>query len=224
MQPGTATVVREPTWAWALVWTGFPLLGAVAGGLLVAVSDWAAEERWLPFRGIFRLLDRYAGPPVTVATVVAGALAGLALAYAGHREKVAVAVDHEGVELRRHDRTERLPRAAVAAAFADGKHLVLQDAAGAELAREKTDLPAAELAAAFTGRGYPWRDADPYAADFRLWVEGLPDLPPGADPLLRARAKVLAKRDEAAELRTELARLGLVVRDDRKRQYIRVRR
>ena len=48
-----------------------------------------------------------------------------------------------------------------------------------------------------------------------------PDLPPGADPLLRARAKVLGKRDEAAELRAELARIGLVVRDERKRQYVR---
>lgn len=223
MQPGTATVVREPTWVWALVWAGFPLVGAALGGLLVQVSGWVADERWVPFRGIFRMLDRYASPPVTVATIAAGAVAGLVLAYLGHVDKVAVTVTDAGVEVRRGDRTQRAERAAVGAAFTDGKHLVVQDAAGAELVREKTDLAAAELAAAFAGHGYPWRDEDPYAGDFRLWVEDLPDLPPGADPLLRARAKVLGDRDEADELRTELARIGLVVRDERKRQYIRVR-
>lgn len=223
MQPGTATDVREPGWVWGLVWTAFPALGAGAGWLLVRISGWVADERWVPFRGVFRLLDRYASPPVTVATVAAGAVAGLVLAYLGHQDKVAVTVADDGVEVRRGDRTQRVERGRVAAAFTDGKQLVLQDAAGAELVREKTDLPAAELAAAFGGRGYPWREADPYAGDFRLWVEGLPDLPPGADPLLRARAKVLGKRDEAAELRGELARIGLVVRDERKRQYVRVR-
>ena len=223
MEP-TRTVVREPRWVWALVWGAFPLLGAAAGWVLASVSGWAVEERWLPFRGIFRLLDRWASTPVTVATVVAGAAVGLAFAYAGHREKVTVTVDRGGVELHRDGRTERVDRAAVAAVFGDGKHLVLQDAGGDELARETSDLAPAALAAAFREHGYPWRDADPYAADFRLWVEGLPDLPPGADPLLRARAEVLDKRDEAAELRAELARLGLVVRDHKKRQYVRTRR
>jgi hypothetical protein len=70
----------------------------------------------------------------------------------------------------------------------------------------------------------PAWDADPHAADFRLRVEGLPDLPPGADPLLRGRAEVLGEPDEAAELRSELARIGLVVRDDEMRQYVRTRR
>ena len=223
MRPATVTVVREPTWAWGLVWTTFPLLGAAAGWLLMRVSGWAADERWLPFRGIFRLLDRYTGVPVTICAAVTGALVGLAFAHAGHRDKLAVTVDRDGVDLLRGGRTRRVDRAAVAAAFAEGKQLVLQDADGGELAREKCDLEPVGLAAAFREHGYPWRDADPYAADFRLWVEGLPDLPAGADPLLRARAKVLGKQAEAAELSSELARIGLVVRDDRKRQYVRTR-
>lgn len=222
MQPGSTTVVREPTWVWTLVWTGFPLVGAAIGWVLVRISGWVADERWVPFRGIFRLLDRYASAPVTVATIAAGAVAGLVLAYLGHIEKVAVTVTEDAVEVRRGERTQRVAREAVSAAFTDGKQLVVQDAGGAEVVREKTDLAAPVLAAAFTEHGYPWREADPYAGDFRLWVEDLPDLPPGADPLLRARAKVLSKRDEADELRTELARIGLVVRDERKRQYVRL--
>jgi hypothetical protein len=224
VQPATGTVVREPVWAWALVWTGFPPLGAAAGWLLVSVSGWAADERWLPFRGVFRLLDRYASTPVSIGAVAAGAAVGLGFAYAGHRDKLTVTVDRGGLDLRRGGRSRRVERTAVVAAFTDGRHLVLQDAEGGELVREKSDLAPAGLAAAFREHGYPWRDADPHAADFRLWVEGLPDLPPGADPLLRARAKVLDKPEEAAELRSELARIGLVVRDDKKRQYVRTRR
>ena len=50
-----------------------------------------------------------------------------------------------------------------------------------------------------------------------------PTLPVGADALLKARARALDKGDsgDAAELRSELARLGVVVRDEKKRQFVR---
>lgn len=229
MQPGPRqsdrTVVREPTWAWVLVWAGFPLLGAAAGWLLVAVADRVSDLRWAPLMGLFRLLDRFAGTPVTIGAIALGAVAGLLLALAGHREKLTVSVDPTGVELVRDGTRRQVERAGVAAVFLDGAQLVGQDAAGRELFREKSDLAGADLAAAFTGHGYPWRDGDPHADDFRLWVEDLPDLPPGADPLLRARARALGRggrEDDAAELRRELGRIGVVVRDERRKQYIRV--
>jgi len=52
-------------------------------------------------------------------------------------------------------------------------------------------------------------------------VEDLPGLPEGAGALLRARAQALEKRKdrEVAELRRELGRLGVVVRDEKRRQY-----
>jgi hypothetical protein len=57
-------------------------------------------------------------------------------------------------------------------------------------------------------------------------VESDPDLPQAADAFLRARARALKddKTDDVAELRDELARLGVVVRDEKKKQYWRAQR
>nr|WP_258545163.1 hypothetical protein [Micromonospora provocatoris] len=66
--------------------------------------------------------------------------------------------------------------------------------------------------------------AGPHRDAYRRWVEGLPGLPPGADALLRARQRALdgGHDGEARELHGELARLGVVVRDEGKRQYWRL--
>ena len=57
-------------------------------------------------------------------------------------------------------------------------------------------------------------------------MEADPDLPQAADAFLRARARALRddKKDDAAELRDELAKLGVVVRDEKKKQYWRPQR
>jgi hypothetical protein len=95
---------------------------------------------------------------------------------------------------------------------------------GEELARKATDLDADRLQAAFVIHGFPWlAGGDPHKDEFRLWAEDMPDLPAGANALLKARARALGKggdgKEDAAELRAELARLGIVVRDEKKRQY-----
>jgi hypothetical protein len=109
----------------------------------------------------------------------------------------------------------------VTAVFPDGKRLVLLGTDNGEIAREQHDLPAPALRDAFTAHGYPWHDRDPYADDFRPWVEESPDLPAAAHVLLRARRQALEKdkSDDAAALRGELASLGVVVREERKRQF-----
>lgn len=66
-----------------------------------------------------------------------------------------------------------------------------------------------------------WADADPHLAEFRRWVPGTPGLPEGANALFKAREKALKKQgdaEDARELRKELARLGVVVRDEDRRQ------
>lgn len=71
--------------------------------------------------------------------------------------------------------------------------------------------------------GYPWTDADPFVNDFQRWVPNMEELPAGADALLKARQQALEKRNDhdIAELRDELAKLGVFVKDTKKRQYLR---
>lgn len=207
-----------------LMWAGFPLLGAGLGAGLTALSGWIAGLAWFPFQGVFELLDRWPNERSYPLGAGVAALAGLALAVVGVRERLAVTVGHRSVRLRRDGHDRDVARAEVAGVFVDGKALVLLDTAGGELARERSDLDVERLRAAFTGQGWPWADQDPHRGAYRRWVPGLPGLPAGADALLRARDRALSdSRDaEVRELHGELARLGVVVRDEGKRQYWRL--
>ncbi|BCJ73419.1 hypothetical protein CS0771_29630 [Catellatospora sp. IY07-71] len=218
-----ATVVAVPVWERVLIALGFPALGMAAGWGLIAVADRVVGLDWAPFQGPFRLIAKIPEPWATLGAVALGLVAGVLLVLTAIGERLTVTVRHDAALLARPDTAARtVARRDVAAVFTDGKALVLQGADGAEHAREVSDLRQADLRAAFTAHGYPWRaDGDPYADRFRLWVPDLAGLPEGANALLAARAKALKKSDaaESAVLLAELHRLGVVVRVEKGRQY-----
>jgi hypothetical protein len=176
---------------------------------------------------VFRLLDRIDGTAGTIGVLLVGLLGGLVLAGIAEADRLTVTVDRSATTLSRLAKSfsRRIPRDAVQAVFMDGKKLVLLDQDGLELVRAQSDIKPEVLAEAFRRHGYPWRaEGDPHRTEFRLWVEDLPGLPTAADALLKARAKALAKgnQDDAEELRDELLRLGVVVREEKRRQYWRL--
>jgi hypothetical protein len=144
------------------------------------------------------------------------------VAALAEQDYVRVTVADDQVTIARGGSSRRVRRASIAAVFLDGKQLVLLGQATDELDREGGDLPDAKrLRAAFAARGYPWEPGgDPHKDEYRRWVEDLPDLPAGADAILRARARALDRGDsqDAAQLRQELGRLGIVVREEGKHQ------
>jgi hypothetical protein len=221
-------VVTDPVWMHALMWIGFPVLGAGAGWLLKAVTGWVVSLPWAPFQGPFKLVDElvasFGEPQATIVAVAIGTVAGLALALVAEQDRLTVTVSGDQVSLSRGESTRRIERASVSAVFLDGKQLVVLGHRTEELTREDSDLDADRLRIAFLTHGYSWLSGgDPYKDEYRLWVEDSLDLPSGADALLKARARALGKggegKDDAAELRAELARLGIVVRDERKSQF-----
>ncbi|MFC3520771.1 hypothetical protein ACFPZ0_04650 [Streptomonospora nanhaiensis] len=221
--PG-ATVVSPSVGDRLLMWGLLPVVGGALGALLKPLSDWALSLPWFPFEGPMRLVTSIPDTPATIGGTVVGVIAGLVLAMIGEHEAGTVAVTDEEVTVTANGRTRTAPRERVSAVFKDGKRLVLLDPRGGELASGVVDLKPHRLAQAFRAHGYPWRgDGDPHAGDFRRWVPGLPELPAGAHALLAARAKALEKdqSSDAEDLREELSTLGVVVRDDRNRQYFR---
>ncbi|MEV7988887.1 hypothetical protein [Micromonospora sp. NPDC085948] len=218
------TVVSGGATELAVMWGGFPLVGAGLGWLLVATTGWLARLPWVPFGDLVEWLDRLPEPQATFGAVAVGVLAGLVVAGIGTAERLIVTVDAAQVRLRRSDQDRAVARVDTRMVFLADKHLVLLDGDGAELARESTDLPAAQLAEAFRTHGWSWADDDPHRSAYRLWVSDLPGLPAGADALLRARERAIERdrRDDARELRRELGRLGVVLRDEGKRQYWRL--
>ncbi|GAA2788636.1 hypothetical protein GCM10010470_24090 [Saccharopolyspora taberi] len=203
-------------------WIVCPLLGAGLGWLLRAVAGWVVSLPWAPLQGPFELLQSIPEPAGTLGAMGLGVLAGLAFALLWAVGRLAVTVSDERVEWKRDDRTESADRASVGLVFVDGKELVLLDNAGAELARETSDLSADRLRTAFREHGYSWSDdGDPHAADYQLWVDGVPGISERANALLRARQHALEKSrtDDVKRLRAELRKTGVFVRDEKKHQY-----
>ncbi|WP_432142448.1 YqeB family protein [Streptomyces sp. bgisy084] len=159
--------------------------------------------------------------------LAAGTVLGLLVGLIAQYEELSVVVSAERITLTRKGKDQQFASDRVVRAFLDGKQLVLLGDGEGELARETCDLDAQRVAEAFRAHGYAWVDEDPYQDDFRRWVPDMPGLPPGADALLKARARLLEKKGSAEdlrELREELARLGVVVRDEARRQHWRLNR
>ncbi|MFI7606731.1 hypothetical protein ACIBTV_16540 [Micromonospora sp. NPDC049366] len=222
--PGTRTTVSGGASELVVLWGGFPLLGAGAGALLGRTASWVADLPWAPMQGLFEALSRLPQPELTIGAALLGVLGGGLLASAGTAQRLIVRVDRERVGLRRDGRQREVPRRDVRVVLVDGRDLVLLDADGGELVRERSDLSQDRLRAAFRSHGWPWAEEDPHRAAYRLWVPGLPGLPVGADALLRARQDAVShdRRDDARELRRELGRIGVVVRDEERRQQWRL--
>ncbi|MFJ9413355.1 hypothetical protein ACIRPT_04220 [Streptomyces sp. NPDC101227] len=214
------TVLGRSAWGTACVYVVFVLVGTGVGQLAGLLADWLVTLPWAPLQGPARLLASIPGPWWLPA---AGAVAGLVLGLVAQHEELVVRLTDERVVLRRKGRDREFPHEAIATVCRDGKQLVLLGHDGGELTREECDLDAGRAADAFTGHGYTWADADPHQGEFRRWVPDAPELPEAANAFLKARQGALEKKgpsdDDVRELRDELARLGVVVRDEKRRQY-----
>ncbi|MEU7635334.1 hypothetical protein ACFXO2_05015 [Streptomyces sp. NPDC059152] len=203
----------------------FAAVGAGLGWLVRLLAKWLVTLEHAPWQGPARLLISIPEPWLTIGVLVVGAALGLAVALFWQHEELAVDVADDEVVLTRRAKSRALPREAVHLAFRDGKELVLLGADTAELAREECSLKVQRLAEAFRAHGYAWADGDPHEDEFRRWVPDTPGLPVGANALFTARQRALGKSataEDARELRDDLARLGVVVRDKDKRQFWRL--
>lgn len=211
--------ISESTGTLLVRWAGLPLAGALVVWLLKLLANWAVTLRWTPFRGPLELVDSIPEPWATLGALGVGLVGGLVLSLIAHGERLDVSVSEDQVRLVGDEYDMTFDRADVAAVFVDRNQLVLLGSDTGELARRPSELDVAALAAAFGKYGYPWRDGDPHAGEYRRWVPGVEGLPQGANALLAARAK---DREDAAELRAELVRLGVIVKDEKKKQYWRL--
>ncbi|HEX8869611.1 MAG TPA: hypothetical protein VF821_28375 [Lentzea sp.] len=220
------TTVQETAAVRYGIWVVCPAAGAAAVWGLKLAAGWITTLKWFPFQGVFRLVTDIPEPWATIAALALGAVAGGVLALVWAAEMLFVEVSHDRVVLKKDDKTFDFGRNEVESAFTEGKQLVLLSPSGAELIRETSDLSKNKLADAFQSQGYRWRDGDPFANDFKMWVEHAPDLPADVNALFTARRKAIAKyeNEEAAELAREIRKRGVYVKDQKKRQYYRCER
>lgn len=200
---------------------GFPIIGALIGWALGPVADWASGIDQLPFGAVTGAIASWDSPWAVVMMIAVGAAAGGGFALYAIHDTVKVLIGPTSLQLTRADKTSTYARDEIDAIFVESKQLVVLDQQSAELAREPFDADPQNLASALRHRQYPWSDADPYASAYRRWLDGAPELTDSENFVLRTRQKALEgdDNDDLADLRHELTRLGLVVRDDGHRQY-----
>jgi hypothetical protein len=199
---------------------GGPAVGLVVGLVVPHLAEWSSDHVPL-FRGPLKLITSWDSSWSTVVFAGLGVALGIAFAVTAFVETLAMTLTDHELQLRKKRITTTVSRGAVTAAFLDGKQLVLLGQQSEELFRDTHDSTSAKIGGAFREHGWPWTDADPHAEGYRRWVPDLPDLHPAVNALLAARARAVETNDaaEADELRSEVARLGYVVRDEQKRQY-----
>lgn len=224
-EPATdSIVVKDHPAPVAVMLVVIALVGAGIGWLLQWSTGWLLGLGWIPFRGPIRLID---GLPDRVALplfVGLGAVLGLVLDGFILGTLTVLKISRSKVAISRGGKVVKTVAASgIAYAFMDRKELVLLDVDARELLRHGVDLDAGEIAEAAKKKGLRWVESDPQSAAYRLWIDGIPGLPPGGDVVLRARAKAIAAKrtEEILELRSELNKLGIYVRDDKAQQYVR---
>jgi uncharacterized protein involved in high-affinity Fe2+ transport len=178
----------------------------------------------MPLRDWISIIASMKEPYATVGCVVVGAGAGAFCVRLVMRSSVAMSVTGKRIIWKAGGKPRKFERAEIGAVFFDGDDLILLGPAGDELTRADSNMEHDVVAATMTKYGYPWSDADPYLDDYRRWVDDMPGLSLAINALMKARQKALQENeaDSAAELRADLAKLGVVIRQTDDRQFYRL--
>lgn len=219
---GGGTVLAFPLGSRLGLFLGLPAIGVLVGLALPPIARWALGlGTGLPVRPVFRLVGAADRPLEVLVPVTIGLAFGLAAALAAYGRNTTVTVTDDEVQLKREEETRTIARADVAAAFLDGKRLVLLDPESRQLARDLIRAPSQEAARAFRAHGYPWQDADPFHDLYHRWTPHAANLPAEVNALLAAREAALKKKatQEVRDLREAVQGAGYVVREEGTRQF-----
>ncbi|QKG85137.1 50S ribosomal protein L29 [Kroppenstedtia pulmonis] len=201
-----------------------PILGAVLGWFLPSIADWALTLPWAPFQGVLELITSFRGPWVATITAILGLIAGYAFAHYVITESLGIYISNEQVKLVFKEKEDIIAKKDISAVYVEDKQLILLGTGGSELYREQHESKKKMIQDAFKRHHYPWENEDPFQDAYHLWVTDDPALSPNVNALLQTRAQALEEeeKDDAKVLRKELAKLGVVIRDEGKWQYIRM--
>lgn len=219
---GSKTVVGFSTATGIFLYGGFGLAGLVLGYFLPSITGFALSLPWVPFEGPMKLINAMNGSWVEFALALLGLVVGLVVASISIKETLVTTITDKEVQFDKDGHLQSIARQDIYTIFLDGKELVILGDSGYELARELIDEAPAVVMEGFEQHSYPWNlDGDPYKDVYRRWVPEDPGISPSANALLKVREKALEEKnkEEINDLRSELAKLGYVVRDEKEHQY-----
>jgi len=200
-----------------------PILGAFLGWFLPIIAGWLIKVPFIPFLSLLEWIATLEGFWISMIGMGIGIIAGIIFTFFAFHETLKVTISDSEVKLEVKDKAETIQKEDVVAVFMEEKQLILFGVDGIELYRGQPEAKKESVADGFRYHDYPWVEEDPYENKYQRWVANHPDMPSHINTLLEAREHALQKdeEEEAQILRDDLAKLGVVIRDEDKHQYIR---
>ncbi|MFC8150661.1 hypothetical protein ACFUP3_13330 [Bacillus paralicheniformis] len=207
-----------------LYWIIPPVLGAVLGWFFPVIANWVLTIPIVPFKGPLEFITSLNSFWVSIIAAVIGIVAGLFFSQYIFTEILQVFISDQNVKLLFKEKEEVIEKKDISAVYLENKDLVVLGHKGTELYREQLESKRALAESTFKHHGYKWADEDPFKNEYQRWVADHPDFPSHINTLLLARERALLdnKHEEAKILRKDLAKLGVVIQDEDKRQYVRM--
>ncbi|WP_080875185.1 YqeB family protein [Oceanobacillus timonensis] len=203
---------------------GGPLLGAIIGWFIQIISSWLIKIPFVPFGPFFEWIVSWNSSWVSIIGVIVGLIAGILFALYAFSESLKMTITDQEVTMKRNDKEVNLQKRDISAIYMDRKEIVVLGQKGEERYRSQTDVKQPKIEAAFLEHRFPWKNQDPHHAEYQRWVPDQPDFPDSVNRLLAAREQALKEEDEkeAMILRKDIAAEGAIIRDEDKRQYVRM--
>ncbi|MDT0200833.1 hypothetical protein [Nocardioides sp. AE5] len=140
-------------WVLALFGAG----GAALGALLPLLAGWAADVRWVPFRGPLRFLGSFDQEWLVWGRPALGLLLGLAAAAWVIADSPVLEVDAGQIVVRRRGEVDLvIERARVNVVHRKGSKTVIEDARGEKLFEGDVEGGRTAIRDALLAHGYPW--------------------------------------------------------------------
>nr|WP_257347057.1 hypothetical protein [Pseudalkalibacillus decolorationis] len=161
---------------------------------------------------------------VSIVATVIGIIVGVLLTFIIFDESLEVAISYKNLHLKLRDKIDIIEKKDISAIYMENKQLIIFGQSSDELDREVIETKEDTVPEAFNHYQYPWNEKDPFDSQYQRWVLGHPDFPENINALLYAREHALKenKKKNTKYLREDLAKLGVIIRNERNGQYARL--
>ena len=200
------------------------ILGAVIGWFIPVIAEWILKLPIVPMEKLIIMISSLNHFWVSIVATIIGVIVGLIFSMIVFSETLKVIISDHQVKLVIEDVEKVIEKKEISAIYMENKNLIVLGQSANELYRELSEFKMEVAREAFLYHSYPWKEEDPFASQYKRWVLDHPDFPADINALLNARAGALKEdnKEEAKHLREDLAKVGIVIRGDKKAQYVRI--
>ena len=200
------------------------VLGGMLGWFIPVIADWLLKLPVVPWGGIIEFIASLNSLWFSIVASIIGIIVGIIWTLIIYNESLEIKINFENLQLKIDDKIDTIDKKDISAIYIDYNQLVILGESSNQLYREVLDAKKETAQEAFNHFQYPWCEKDPYEGQYQRWVLGHPDFPEKINALLYAREITLreGKKKEAKYLQMDLAKLGVVIRDENNAQYVRL--